>query len=90
MTIIHCITTFVGSYYNKDFHVPANVIVITFVGNRYICSRQRLLRLWKMYYISGFITINAADFYYFCGFITFAGIITLAGVREVSRVSKIF
>ena len=36
MTIIHCIITFVGSYCNKDFHVPANVIdiVITFVGIR--------------------------------------------------------
>ena len=28
----------------------------------YVCSRQRLLRLWKMYYMCRFITLNAADF----------------------------
>ena len=35
-TIIHCIITSVGSYCNKDFHVPTNVIVIViaFVGIR--------------------------------------------------------
>lgn len=32
-----------------------------------------------MYLICGFITINAAVFYYVCGFITFMDIITLAG-----------
>ena len=46
----------------------------------FICSRQQLLRLWKMYYICGFITFNPADFYYVCGFITFVDIITLEGV----------
>ena len=39
-----------------------------------VCSRQQLLRFWKMYYICGFmyyicgfITLNAADFCYVCG-----------------------
>ena len=36
-----------------------------------------------MYYIGGLITINAADPYYVCGFITFAGIITLVGVTDL-------
>ena len=59
-TIIHCIITFVGSYYNKDCHVPTNVINPCICSSyyicgksRYVCSRQRLLRLWKMNYICG-------------------------------------
>ena len=74
MTIIHCVITFVGSYYDKDFHVPMNVInpckrnsYYICGKSRYVCSRQWLLRLWKMNHICGFITWNAADVFYICG-----------------------
>ena len=49
----------------------------------YICSRQWLLRLWKMYYICGFITLNAADFYYVCGLLRLRYVITLLRWRAL-------
>ena len=47
----------------------------------YVCSGQRLLRLWNIYYICRFITLNAADFYY-------TDIITLAGVTLWSQINN--
>ena len=54
MTIIHCITTFVGSYYNKDFHVPTNVINPCKCNSSYICGKSR-------------VTFVVGSGYYVCG-----------------------
>ena len=54
MTIIHCITTFVGSFYNTDFHVPTNVINPCKRNSYYICGKSR-------------VTFVVGSSYYVCG-----------------------
>ena len=90
-TIIHCIITFVASYYNKDFHIPTNVINPCKLNSHYICGKSRVTfavgsgyyLCEKTYYICGFITLNAADFYYICGLFN-VDIITLVGIKSMN------
>lgn len=42
MTIIHCIITFVGSCYNKDFHFLTNVINPCSRNSYCICGKSRV------------------------------------------------
>ena len=53
-TIIHCIITFVGSYYNKDFHFPTNVINPCKHNSYYICGKSH-------------VTFVVGSGYYACG-----------------------
>ena len=51
-TLIDWIITFVGSYYNKDFHFPTNVVVITFVGtcvgSGYLSHHGEVVLSWDL------------------------------------------
>ena len=49
----------------------------------YVCSRQRPLRVWKMCYMCGFITLNAADFYYVCNLSCLRTLLLLAAITAL-------
>ena len=61
-TIIHCIITFVGSYYSKDFLLITNVINPCKRNGYYMCGKSCVT-----FVVGRLITLNAADFDYICG-----------------------
>ena len=64
MTIIHCIITFVGSFYNKDFHIHTNAINP--------CKRNSYVGIC----VKKCCTFSAGRGHYVCGkCITFVGLL---------------